>query len=176
MEAASRSGKPSSVAMDTVKKIPNWAAAPNKNSFGLLSSGPKSIIAPIPMNSNSGSASDASIPTLNNHSIIPFTSPTPDIVWFKTPDNGRLTRMAPKPIGISKAGSKSFLIARKISRPPISHITTICGVIFWKPSIKNSIFSSYFFCNLGLLPLIIMDRFVLCKGAFFVFYPFVTET
>ena len=40
-------------------------------------SGPKSIMAPIPINSKMGSASDASIPTLNSHSIIPFTSPIP---------------------------------------------------------------------------------------------------
>ena len=46
----------------------------------LESSGPKSIIAPMPMNSRIGNASDVSIPTLNNHWIIPCVSPTPCIV------------------------------------------------------------------------------------------------
>ena len=39
----------SSRAMLSVKKMPNWAAAPNKNSFGFESRGSKSIIAPMPM-------------------------------------------------------------------------------------------------------------------------------
>ena len=41
--------------------MPNCAAAPKRNIFGFESSGPKSIIAPMPMNSSSGSASLASI-------------------------------------------------------------------------------------------------------------------
>jgi hypothetical protein len=63
--------------MVMVAKMPNCAAAPNRTSLGLLSSGPKSIIAPIPMNSSKGIASDASIPTSNIHSKIPATSPIP---------------------------------------------------------------------------------------------------
>ena len=43
-------------------KIPNCAAAPNKNSTGCARRVPKSIMAPIPINRIIGSASDASIP------------------------------------------------------------------------------------------------------------------
>ena len=62
MEAASRKSNPISVATQIAKKIPNCAAAPNKNKIGYDKSGPKSIIAPIPINKRIGSASDASIP------------------------------------------------------------------------------------------------------------------
>ena len=54
-----------------VKKIPNWAAAPNRNILGLDNKGPKSIMAPIPMNNNSGKASEASMPVSNSHCTIP---------------------------------------------------------------------------------------------------------
>ena len=59
---ASLSGKPNSTASTTVKKIPNCAAPPNSSMRGLLSRGPKSIIAPMPTNRSSGKASDAAIP------------------------------------------------------------------------------------------------------------------
>ncbi len=60
--AASLNGKMKE-ARNTVRKMPNWAAAPNRSIFGLDRSGPKSIMAPMPINSSSGMASDASIPT-----------------------------------------------------------------------------------------------------------------
>ena len=41
----------------SVIKMPNCAAAPNNSSLGLASSGPKSIIAPMPMNSSNGNSS-----------------------------------------------------------------------------------------------------------------------
>ena len=47
--------------------MPNWAAAPKSISQGFSSSGPKSIIAPMPMNSSSGNASLASMPASNSH-------------------------------------------------------------------------------------------------------------
>ncbi len=112
IEAASLRSKPSRTEAATVAKIPNCAAAPKSKSLGLESSGPKSIIAPIPMNSKSGIASDASIPTLNNQSRMPVTSPIPDRVWFSAPDKGRLTRIAPNPIGSKRDGSSCFAIAR----------------------------------------------------------------
>ena len=60
---------------DTIitKNIPNCAAAPKRNILGLERSGPKSIIAPIPIKSKSGIASDASIQPSKSHSIIPVT-------------------------------------------------------------------------------------------------------
>ena len=59
MEAASRSSKPNRLAIDSVKKMPNCAAAPKSSSFGSARSGPKSIIAPMPMKSSSGKSSFA---------------------------------------------------------------------------------------------------------------------
>ena len=56
MEAASFRSK-NIDAVHSVKKMPNCAAAPKIISFGLASSGPKSIIAPIPMNRISGNSS-----------------------------------------------------------------------------------------------------------------------
>ena len=44
----------SPTAPSTVAKIPNWAAAPRNRVRGLASSGPKSVIAPTPMNITSG--------------------------------------------------------------------------------------------------------------------------
>jgi len=41
--------------------------------LGLDKRGPKSIIAPIPINKSKGNASEDSIPIWNNHSIIPVT-------------------------------------------------------------------------------------------------------
>ena len=57
-------------------------------------------------------ASDALIVVSNSHCIIPCVSPMPSVTWLMTPDNGRFTMIAPNPIGRSKLGSMSFLIAR----------------------------------------------------------------
>ena len=94
------------------KKMPLLAERDvNKRQIrGLESRGPKSIIAPIPTKSKSGNASDALIPTLNSHSMMPWVVSSPTTL-FSTPVNGMFTKMAPNPIGSSKAGSKSFLIA-----------------------------------------------------------------
>ena len=73
MEAASRSSKPSRLAMESVKKMPNCAAAPKSSSFGSASSGPKSIIAPMPMNSSSGNSSLAT-PASNRTSSAPISA------------------------------------------------------------------------------------------------------
>ena len=45
--------------------------------------------------------------------------------------------MAPKPMGSRRVGSKFFLIASQMSKPPMAHMSTICQVMAWKPSIKN---------------------------------------
>ena len=58
MEAASFTSK-NIDAVQKVKKIPNCAAAPKIISLGLARIGPKSIIAPTPMNSRSGNSSFA---------------------------------------------------------------------------------------------------------------------
>ena len=63
IEAASFKSKPRTVASKIAAKIPNWEPAPNRNREGLESSGPKSIMAPIPIKSKMGITSDASIPT-----------------------------------------------------------------------------------------------------------------
>ena len=63
------------------------------------------------------------------HSLQPTSVPV-DSTWVTAPDSGRLTRMAPKPIGSSRDGSISFLIASQINRPPIPHITTCCHCRF----------------------------------------------
>ncbi len=103
---------PNAPAAVMVRKIPNCAAAPKNISLGFLSSGPKSIIAPMPINSNSGKASDAFIPTSNSQSNMPWTSPMPTIVWSIAPESGMLTSIAPNPIGNSNAGSSFLEIAR----------------------------------------------------------------
>ena len=101
--AASSSAKPNRRDREKVMKIPNCAAAPNSIIFGLDSSGPKSIIAPMPMNKISGNSSLA-MPASNRMLSAP-SGPT-------APEKGILTRIAPKPIGSSSAGSISFLMAR----------------------------------------------------------------
>jgi len=111
-EAASTKSYPINEAIVIVAKIPNWAAAPNNNNLGLDNKGPKSIIAPIPINKSRGKASEEFIPTSNNQSIIPCTDPIPSNVWFKTPDIGIFTSIAPKPIGSNKDGSNSLAIAK----------------------------------------------------------------
>ena len=138
IDAASLSSNPISDATQIAKKIPNCAAAPNKNMIGCDRSGPKSIIAPIPIKSRIGSASDALIVVSNSHCIIPCVSPMPSVTWLMTPDNGRFTMIAPNPIGRSSAGSYSFLTASQIKSPPIRYITNCCGVIAMTPSHKNS--------------------------------------
>ena len=124
MLAASVMEKPSKDAKLMVKKMPNWAAAPNSSIFGLDSNGPKSIIAPIPMNNNSGNSSFA-MPESNRILSTPSSIPC-----VTAPDKGRLTSIAPKPMGNNKAGSMSFLIARKMRIPPIAHMTTCCQLMF----------------------------------------------
>ena len=107
---------PSKQATVIVPKIPHWAAAPKRISFGLERSGPKSIIAPIPMNSRRGIASEAWIPTLNSQSRMPATvqlSPFAATIRLSSaPDSGMLQRIAPKPIGSRSDGSICFLMAR----------------------------------------------------------------
>ena len=106
MEAASCRSKLNSRAMLSVKNMPNCAAAPNKNSFGLESSGSKSIIAPMPMKRSSGKSSFA-MPLSNNNVSTPTSSPC-----VTAPESGRLTRIVPKPMGKSSAGSIFFAMAR----------------------------------------------------------------
>ena len=72
IEAASLIGK-NIDAKQSVKKIPNCAAAPKIISFGFESNGPKSIIAPIPMKRISGNNSFA-IPALKSTSSAPTSS------------------------------------------------------------------------------------------------------
>ena len=127
---ASFMSKPRRTAKTTVRKIPNCAAPPKRSIRGLESRGPKSIIAPMPMNSTRGNTSYTLIPFSNSQVMMPC-SPT-------TPESGRLTRIAPKPMGSKRAGSKSFFTASQMSRPPITHMNTICPVTFWNPLIRNS--------------------------------------
>ena len=140
MEAASVIWKPSRAARTMVRKMPNWAAAPKRNIFGLESRGPKSIMAPMPMNSRSGNASEVSMPTSNSHWMMPWVSPAPSITWLSTPELGRFTRMAPKPMGSSRVGSYSFLMASQMSTAPTRYMTSCCQVIDSRPSHKNSMF------------------------------------
>ena len=117
MEAASLMWKPSSAAMMITKKMPNWAAAPNSSRNGLASSGPKSIIAPMPMKSSSGKSS-VSMPASNRIWNGPAASPV-----MRTPEAGMLTRMVPRPMGTSSVGSYSFLMPRYIRMQPMAIIT-----------------------------------------------------
>ncbi len=98
MEAASFKSK-KKPARNRVKKIPNCAAAPKSMSHGFSSRGPKSIIAPMPMKSSRGNSS-LDMPASNRAEMGPTVSPC-----VMAPDSGRLTRMAPKPMGKSRLGS-----------------------------------------------------------------------
>ena len=91
-------------------KIPNCAAAPNSIRTGLSRSGVKSIIAPIPMKRSSRNSSFP-IPALNKISSGP-SSITPATFCVTAADIGRLTRIAPKPIGTKSEGSIFFRIPR----------------------------------------------------------------
>ncbi len=117
IEAASFKSKPNKTAIITVKKIPNCAAAPNININGFCNNGPKSIIAPIPINNNNGNNSvfiPKSKRTLNG----PGSPPA-----LNTPELGKFTKIVPKPIGTKSVGSYSFFIPKYINSPPISIIT-----------------------------------------------------
>ena len=105
MDAASFISK-KNPARNRVKKMPNCAAAPNSMSHGFSSSGPKSIMAPMPMNSSSGNSS-LDIPASNRAEMGPTVSPC-----VMAPDAGRLTRMAPNPMGSSRLGSIFLTMAR----------------------------------------------------------------
>ena len=61
--AASLSWKPTTRASSNVMNIPSCAAAPKSRSLGFESNGPKSIIAPMPINRSNGNSSLA-IPAL----------------------------------------------------------------------------------------------------------------
>ena len=106
IDAASFSSNPTKAAKLKVKKIPNWAAAPKNNIFGLVIKGVKSIIAPIPINSNNGNSS-LEMPALNNTSIIPISF-TPSITWVTAPEKGKFTNMVPKPIGNKRVAPYPF--------------------------------------------------------------------
>ena len=105
MDAASFISK-KNPARNRVKKMPNCAAAPNSMSHGFSSSGPKSIMAPMPMNSSSGNSS-LDMPASNRAEMGPTVSPC-----VIAPDAGRLTRMAPNPMGSSRLGSIFLTMAR----------------------------------------------------------------
>ncbi len=127
IDAASFKSNPSKAAKANVKNIPNCAAAPNSSILGLDKSGPKSIIAPIPMNKSSGNSSLA-IPALKRTSSTP-SSVLPLIICVTAPDVGRFARIAPNPIGRSRVGSISLDIASQINIPPMIHIRTISHLI-----------------------------------------------
>ena len=56
-------GKPRARARSRVRKIPNWPAAPSRKVEGWARTGPKSVMAPMPMKINRGKSSVA-IPAL----------------------------------------------------------------------------------------------------------------
>ena len=95
----------------------------------------------MPINSSSGNASEVSMPTSNSHWMMPWVSPAPSIIWLSTPELGRFTRIAPKPMGNSSVGSYSFLMASQMSTAPTTYMTTCCQVMDNRPSHKNSIVS-----------------------------------
>lgn len=90
----------------------------------------------MPINNRSGNASEASMPTLKSHSIMPVPPVASAPITF---ESGILTSIAPKPIGRRSAGSISFFMARKISNAPIIHITTCCHVTSLIASARNCI-------------------------------------
>ena len=79
--------KLNSRAMLSVKKMPNWAAAPNKTPSGLRAEGSKSIIAPMPMKRSSGKA-HLQCRCQIKRPVRPLLRPC-----VTAPESGRLTRI-----------------------------------------------------------------------------------
>ena len=98
------------IAPSSVEKIPNCAAAPNNIVLGFARRGPKSVIAPIPINTKSGKI-PVSKPMAENCASTPL--PTA----ISTP--GMLDKIPPNPIGIRSNGSNCLMIARYRRSNPI---------------------------------------------------------
>ena len=106
---------------------------------GFCNSGPKSIMAPIPMKISNGNSS-VLIPALKRTSKTPSDS-DPLTIWVRTPVPGKLTKMVPSPIGTSNVGSYSFLIPKYIRTAPISIIAIWPIVMDVIPANSVSIYS-----------------------------------
>ncbi|MPM73175.1 hypothetical protein SDC9_120151 [bioreactor metagenome] len=140
IEAASLMSNPKNTATAIVKKIPNWAAAPNNSMNGFCRSGPKSIMAPMPIKINNGNSS-VLIPASKRTSRTPSDS-LPLTICVRTPVPGKLTRIVPNPIGTNKVGSYSFLIPRYISTLPMTIMISWPGVT---DKIPATICSNFYF-------------------------------
>ena len=105
-----------------VRKIPACAVSPKRKTFGFASNGVKSHMAPTAMSISSGNISVA-MPRSKNICRAPCTTLPPSITWSSAEESGRLTSIVPKPIGSSRLGSKFFLTAMYIRKPP-THIIT----------------------------------------------------
>jgi len=119
--------------MIMVAKMPNCAAAPKNIMNGFLNNGPKSIIAPTAMKIRIGKSSLAMPPSYST-----FRNPA-EPSCSQTTERGRLTRIAPKPIGSSNIGSYSLLMASQMSTAPMRYITAPCQVSDVKPINKSPI-------------------------------------
>ena len=86
----------SSSASSSVPKMPNCPAAPSSTMRGFSSSGPKSVMAPMPTKMSSGNNS-VSTPAFIRMPKRPLSS--------SMPVPGMLARMQPAPIGSSSIGS-----------------------------------------------------------------------
>ena len=100
IEEACGKEKPRKVAPIAVAKIPNCAAAANSITDGRRINGAKSHIAPIAMKISTGNSSFA-IPAL--YRVIKKPSAPGSVDTAE--ECGMFARMAPKPIGRSRAGS-----------------------------------------------------------------------
>ena len=105
-----------SMAPIRVEKIPNWAAAPSNVVRGFASNGPKSVIAPTPMNIIRGKM-PVFIPASYTYRIIPPSS------LIKA--RGILQRMAPIPMGIKRRGSNCLEIPRYMRSNPTPIMSTL---------------------------------------------------
>jgi hypothetical protein len=99
-----------------------------------LNRGPKSIIAPTAMNISIGNSSFAMPPSYSTlrKPALPSCS--------QTTERGRLTRIAPNPIGRSSIGSYSFVIASQTSVAPTRYMTNSCQPSELKPMNTSPIF------------------------------------
>ena len=96
IDAASGRVKPNASASSSVRKIPNWPAAPSSTIRGFSSSGPKSVSAPMPMKISSGKSS-LRMPMSYSTRSMPSSA--------MSGDSGRLASMQPAPMGTSSSGS-----------------------------------------------------------------------
>ena len=115
--------KPRSIAPTSAMKTPICAAAPSKSVDGRASSGPKSVIAPMPRKMSGGKISN----------LIPKLMAIMTPISSRNPVFGKFARMQPNAIGPKSSGSNSLAMAMYKSTRPTRIIMPLPTVNDAKP-------------------------------------------